>query len=114
MGKVIEFRREAKDVVELVAAPSVADVGVNASDKPGLGAFGKTALSVLLRIAHTLLVLVWPFLKWVLASFSVVKAVSAMYHWNDPASNAGWQFLGYFALLVVLTWLVSHYKMAKA
>lgn len=119
MGKVIEgrFRREAKAVAALVAAPDlldVADSGVSASRHRRLVAFGKAALALLLRVVHTLLVLVWPFLKWGLGVEVGLRFMVMLYRWNDAGSPDAWVFLGHFSVLVLLTWIVSAYKGAKA
>lgn len=110
MGNVYEFRKGAKPGEQAPAVePSIRDE----SSHDALVFGSKAAGRVVLRTLHTLIVLAWPFLKWALSIFVALKGISAMYHWNDSASYAGWEFLGYFALLVVLTCLVNNYRRIK-
>ncbi|EFI8498301.1 protein kleE [Escherichia coli] len=56
------------------------------------------------------LVLIWPFVRWVVALSVVYQAIVMVWHWNDPENFAGWTFLLHFGVLVVLTYFVSVYK----
>lgn len=110
MGNVYEFRKPANPGN---SAPAAESVSHNEASHPALKSGSKTAGRVVLRALHTLIVLAWPVLKWALSIFVALKGISAMYHWNDSASYAGWEFLGYFAVLVVLTCLVNNYRRIK-
>lgn len=61
----------------------------------------------MLNVIRLLLIPIWPVLSRVLSIWVFLQLLRALYYWNDPASNAGWTFLSHFALLVILTMVVS-------
>ena len=64
----------------------------------------------LLKGIWVVTVLLWPFLKWIVALDCVYQMVRMMYHWNTPGSFAGFRFLLHFGGFVALTYFVSLYK----
>ncbi len=55
-------------------------------------------------------VLLWPFLKWVFSIEVFVRLLMMLYHWNEPASHAGWTFALHFLGLAAMTYFVGCYK----
>lgn len=64
----------------------------------------------LLKGIWVVTVLLWPFLKWIVALDCVYQMVRMMYHWNTPGVFAGFTFLMHFGVFVALTYFVSIYK----
>jgi len=64
----------------------------------------------LLKGIWVVTVLLWPFLKWIIALDCVYQVVRMMYHWNTPGVFAGFTFLLHFGAFVALTYFVSLYK----
>ena len=55
-------------------------------------------------------VLLWPFLKWIVALDCVFQLLRTAYYWDTPGVHAGWTFMLHFAALTALTYFVSVYK----
>lgn len=55
-------------------------------------------------------VLLWPFLKWIVALDCVFQLLRTAYYWDTPGVHAGWTFMLHFAVLTALTYFASVYK----
>lgn len=53
------------------------------------------------------LVLFWPFLRWLLSIITFFHFLRMVYFWNNPEMNAWVWFLAYFVVLTVFTTIVS-------
>lgn len=62
------------------------------------------------RWGWILFVLVWPVARWIIAIDVFIQFVRMMIHWSTPGMNAGWVFLGHFAVLVACTYFVSVFR----
>jgi hypothetical protein len=62
------------------------------------------------NVIQFLLIPIWPVLSRVLSIWVFLQGLRAFYYWDDPAKNPGWTFVGYFAVLVALTMIVSGVK----
>ncbi len=64
----------------------------------------------LLKGIWVVTVLLWPFLKWIVALDCVYQLVRMMYYWNTPGVFGGFTFMLHFGVFVALTYFVSLYK----
>lgn len=70
----------------------------------------KIVLDKMVSFVWVTIVLVWPFVKWVLSIEIFFQMLRMIYHWNTPGVYAGWTFLLHFSVLVALTWFVDFYR----
>lgn len=63
-----------------------------------------------LRGLWVVTVLLWPFLKWIVALDCVFQLLRTVYYWDTSGVHAGWTFMLHFAVLTALTYFVSVYK----
>ena len=71
---------------------------------------GGKILGGLWRGLWTVVVLLWPVLKWVVSIEVFFRLVMMIYHWDTPGSHAGGTFLVHFGVLVALTYFVGVYR----
>ncbi|HEK2843851.1 TPA: hypothetical protein SMT83_003448 [Proteus mirabilis] len=57
-----------------------------------------------------ILVILFPFLKWIISIDVFFMAMRAIYYWNDPLVHANWDFTIHFIFLVLLVSFVSAFK----
>lgn len=70
----------------------------------------KKVFSGCVKVLWLMVVLVWPFLRWIMALDVVFRGLLMVWHWDTPGSHAGWTFLLHFAALVAVTSFVSVFK----
>lgn len=98
MSKIIKF--------PAIAEPPKATVQAAPAPK----AQGGGILAGIVKAAWVVTVLVWPFLRWIVALDVVVQFVRMLWNWHTPGTYPGWNFLLHFAVLTALTYFVSLYK----
>ena len=54
--------------------------------------------------------LLWPILKWVVATDVTWQFLRMVYYWHTPGVYAGWTFLLHFGLQVALVYFVGVYR----
>lgn len=57
-------------------------------------------------LLYTLLVLLWPLLRWFGGLVIFIQFFVMLFTWTRPESNAGWVFLGCFSAYLALNYLV--------
>ncbi len=60
-------------------------------------------------IWFTIIYIIFPKVKWIIAMDVVFQGCRAIYYWNDPAMNAGWTFLMHFGVLTTLIFFYQYY-----
>ncbi|MBD8828989.1 KleE stable inheritance protein [Pseudomonas sp. CFBP 13602] len=76
-------------------------------DSPGVA---KKMSSGIVKVLWLATALVWPVLRWLLALDVAFQFALMVWHWDNPASHAGWTFALHFAVMVALTFFVSVFK----
>lgn len=56
----------------------------------------------------TVLVLVWPILRWIIGIDVFIQGLRMWWHWHTPGTHAGITFLIHFAVLCALTYFVAN------
>lgn len=71
---------------------------------------GGGVVSSIVKSVWIVMVLVWPFLRWIVALDVVFQFVKMLWNWHTPGTYSGWNFLLHFGVLTALTYFVSLYK----
>lgn len=93
---------------KIIKFPAIAEPPREA--KPAPAPQGGGTLAGIVKTVWVVTVLVWPFLRWIVALDVMFQFVRMLWHWHTPGVHAGWTFLLHFVVLTALTYFVSVYK----
>ncbi|WP_017169813.1 KleE stable inheritance protein [Xanthomonas phaseoli] len=95
---------------KIIKFPAMAEPPREAKPAPVLTPKGSGILAGIVKAVWIVTVLVWPFLRWIVALDVTFQFVRMLWHWHTPGVHAGWTFLLHFAVLTALTYFVSLFK----
>lgn len=83
--------------------------------KPKVRATGipKSVVTWLIDAVWTLMLILWPFLRWIIGIDVFIQAVRMAIYWDEPGTYAGWTFAFHFLAFAALTYFVVNYKTKK-
>jgi len=108
MGKVLKFPDKpgaapiAPQVSKVMPLPGVQNMGT-----PNI------LLTRLINALWILTLILWPFLRWIMALDVAFQGFRMAFTWSDPGAHAGVTFIGHFLFFAAVTYFVTTHKPKK-
>lgn len=89
------------------------EAAVTSDSRNRFAALAAIALPRIVYVVWITIVIIWPFLKWIIALDVLYQFCRALYFWSTPGMLAGWYALFHSGVFIAVTYFVEFYGPRK-